>query len=538
MPYTVFARKYRPRTFDEVVGQEHVVRALRNAVEQDRVGHAYLFSGPRGTGKTTMARLLAKSINCVRGTSVTPCGTCELCTAIQAGTDTDVVEYDAASRRGVNDADALREGIQYAPLRARVKIVILDEVHMLSDHAFNALLKTLEEPPPHVRFIFATTEPQKVPDTIRSRCQHLEFRRMSSAQIVERLTHIATQEKLQVPPPALRAVALQAQGSLRDAESMLDQLVAFSPDGVQEEDVRTLLGSAPEAWVFRLVDRIGESALADVLPMVQEIYLQGADPATLLDQCIEHHRRLLLLKATGRADAAEELLPDLRRQAERQTPQGLLYALQILLEARRRLSGDADPQLVLELAFAKLAISADLPSLTELIDRSEGGGPAPAPPVPPTLKGGPPPPPAAPPVKGGTTAPSGWAAPRSSRQPPPPAPPPPPQDYRPTDLQTFVERWPSIAESLKADHPAAAALLAQAHPLAVDGGRAWLLVRAEAAPEGSPAREAVDRALAAALGHPVGAEYHRAGSPVEAPPKGHAVHPLIGSIFSGARVVE
>jgi DNA polymerase-3 subunit gamma/tau len=517
MTYTVFARKYRPRTFDEVVGQEHVVRTLKNAIERGRVGHAYLFSGPRGTGKTTLARILAKSLNCAAGPTVAPCGRCELCLSIQAGADADVVEIDAASRRLVEDAEKLREGIQYAPLRARSKIVILDEIHMLSDHAFNALLKTFEEPPPRIQFILATTDPQKVPETIRSRCQHFAFRRLAPAQIADALGRIVAAEGLQIPPAVLRTLALQAQGSLRDAESMLDQLAAFRPEGVTEEDLRGLLGAAPEAWILKLTDRVGEAALGDVLAMVEECYLGGADPATLLDQAIDHYRRLLHLKATGRTDAPEEAAAALKRQVEKLTPQAMLYAIQVLLESRRRLSGDADERLILELAFAKLALSADLPALAELVERAAEAGPRPAPP--PLV----PRPPTAAPARP-------WAPPKAAA-PLPEAPNPPPvpaEGYSPADLGTAVERWPSIVQSVGAD------ALAGSAPIALDGDELTVLLR-PGADAASLAEAAVVRAIGQAAAKAVGRPLRLQFGAADATPS--VVPPAVQMVFPDARVI-
>src|ERR1051326_5667397 len=242
--YTVFARRYRPVAFEEVVGQEHVWTALRNAITGNRVAHAYLFNGPRGVGKTTMARLLARALNCAKGPTETPCGTCELCCAVHEGADADVIEMDAASNRSVEDARDLREGIRYAPLRARSKIYIIDEAHMLTREAFNTLLKTLEEPPPHVKFIFATTEVHKLPDTIVSRCQRFDFRRITTADIVRRLRQVVDGEKLKVDEALLAAVARSSHGGMRDAESLLDQLISFKAKGLSEEDVAAVIGEA------------------------------------------------------------------------------------------------------------------------------------------------------------------------------------------------------------------------------------------------------------------------------------------------------
>jgi len=225
--YEVFARKYRPQTFDDIIGQNHVTRTLKNAVEQNRLAHAYLFVGPRGTGKTSTARILAKALNCIHGPTVTPCGKCDNCREIAGGNSLDVIELDAASNRGIDDVRELRDNVRYAPAKGRFKIYIIDEVHMLTKEAANALLKTLEEPPKHVIFCLATTEPEKLPITILSRCQRFDLHRIATNLIAQQLQLIATKEKLTLEAAAAHAIARGAEGGMRDAESMLDQLVAF-----------------------------------------------------------------------------------------------------------------------------------------------------------------------------------------------------------------------------------------------------------------------------------------------------------------------
>src|SRR5437016_3203218 len=247
--YEVFARKYRPQTFDDLVGQPHVSRTLKNAVAQNRLAHAYLFVGPRGTGKTSTARILSKALNCIHSPTVTPCGICDNCREIAAGNSLDVLEIDGASNNGVEQVRELRENVRYAPAKSRYKIYIIDEVHMLTTAAFNALLKTLEEPPPHVKFIFATTEPQKVLPTIVSRCQRFDLHRIPAKLIAEHLQFIAKKEKITLEPAAGHAIARGAEGGLRDAESMLDQLVAFCGDKISENDVLNVFGFTSEQTV-------------------------------------------------------------------------------------------------------------------------------------------------------------------------------------------------------------------------------------------------------------------------------------------------
>jgi len=256
MDYQVSARKYRPSMFDDVIGQPHVVQMLVNAITAKRIAHAFLFSGTRGVGKTTVARLLAKALNCERGPTSTPCGKCPNCLEIAQGISVDVIEIDGASNTGVDDVRELRENVKFAPFRGHYRIYIIDEVHMLSNSAFNALLKTLEEPPPHVVFIFATTEIHKIPPTILSRCQHYSFRRISRAEIIQRLRYVAAQEGIGVEDRSLASLARASEGSMRDALSLLDQAVAFGGKTVRQSDLETLLGSVPQEHIRAMISAI------------------------------------------------------------------------------------------------------------------------------------------------------------------------------------------------------------------------------------------------------------------------------------------
>src|SRR5438046_1748034 len=281
MSYEVFARKYRPQTFDDLVGQAHVSRTLKNAVAQNRLAHAYLFVGPRGIGKTSTARILAKSLNCIKGPTVTPCGECDNCREIAGGNSLDVIEIDGASNRGIDDVRELRDNVRYAPAKGRYKIYIIDEVHMLTKEAFNALLKTLEEPPPHVKFIFATTEVDKVPITILSRCQRFDFAGIALPRIVERLHAIVEKEGMKADDSALELVARRAGGSMRDAQSLLDQLLAFGGDRLSADQVHRLLGTAPDDVIAGLVAAVLAKDAKQALALLDAGLGRGLQPGEL-----------------------------------------------------------------------------------------------------------------------------------------------------------------------------------------------------------------------------------------------------------------
>jgi len=308
--YEVFARKYRPQTFDDLIGQPHVSRTLKNAVAQNRLAHAYLFVGPRGTGKTSTARILSKALNCIHGPTVTPCGVCDNCREIAAGNSLDVLEIDGASNNGVEQVRELRHNARYAPAKSRFKIYIIDEVHMLTSAAFNALLKTLEEPPPHVKFIFATTEPQKVLPTILSRCQRFDLHRIASNLIAQHLQFIAEKEKITLTPAAAHAIARGAEGGMRDAESMLDQLVAFCGEKVAEEDVLNVFGFTSEQVVADFVGRILRAETPAALELLHDQCDAGKDMMKLMSDTMAYLRDLLVFKVKPEAlpaDTIEEI---------------------------------------------------------------------------------------------------------------------------------------------------------------------------------------------------------------------------------------
>src|SRR5246500_3067192 len=304
MSYEVFARKYRPQTFDDLVGQAHVSRTLKNAVTQNRLAHAYLFVGPRGIGKTSTARILAKALNCVKGPTVTPDNTCDNCKEIAAGNSLDVLEIDGASNNGVEQVRELRDNVRYAPSKSRFKIYIIDEVHMLTAAAFNALLKTLEEPPPHVKFIFATTEPQKVLPTIVSRCQRFDLHRIPAKLIADHLQFIAKKEKIRLESAAAHAIARGAEGGLRDAESMLDQLVAFCGEKISESDVLNVFGFTSEQTVVDLMRHILRAETPEAIDLLHQQSDSGKDMMRLMSDLIAYLRDLLVFKA--KPDALKE----------------------------------------------------------------------------------------------------------------------------------------------------------------------------------------------------------------------------------------
>jgi DNA polymerase-3 subunit gamma/tau len=317
--YEVFARKYRPQTFDDIIGQTHVTRTLKNAVEQNRLAHAYLFVGPRGTGKTSTARILAKALNCVKGPTVTPCGKCDNCREIAAGNSLDVIELDAASNRGIDDVRELRDNVRYAPAKSRFKIYIIDEVHMLTKEAANALLKTLEEPPKHVIFCLATTEPEKLPITILSRCQRFDLHRIATNLIAQQLQTIAVKEKLTLEPAAAHAIARGAEGGMRDAESMLDQLVAFCGEKITEPDVLSVFGFTSQHMVIDFVGRILRGETADALALLHEQSEAGKDMMKLMSDTIAYLRDLLVFKVKPDA-LSDEASAEMRAAFNEQGP--------------------------------------------------------------------------------------------------------------------------------------------------------------------------------------------------------------------------
>jgi DNA polymerase-3 subunit gamma/tau len=351
-------RKYRPQGFGDVVGQEAVVRTLKNAIAADQVRQAYLFAGPRGTGKTSMARILAKSLNCAQGPTPDPDGTCHACVAIAAGSSLDVIEMDAASQRGIDDIREIRDRVVLQPVEGRYKIYILDEAHQLTDAAWNALLKLIEEPPPHLVFVFCTTDLSKVLPTVRSRCQTFVFQRPRLQDLVTVLTRVAEGEQIDAPPQALSLVARAARGSFRDATSTLDQLSSATEGKVTVQAVLQLLGTVEEEALFRLCDLVIDRDTAGALTFVEELSEQGNDLGRLVSELIEHLRHLLLVQHMGEVPESlpvtEEARERLRSQANQLGEPTVIRLIDLLAVAVDDMRQGGDPRLPLELALVKV----------------------------------------------------------------------------------------------------------------------------------------------------------------------------------------
>lgn len=382
MSYTVLARKYRPQAFEEMTGQEHVVRTIENAIKLDRVAHAYLFSGPRGVGKTTAARLLARALNCEKGPTATPCGVCKQCTEIRDGTSVDVAEIDGASNNGVENVREIRENAKYLPQSARSKIYIIDEVHMLSQAAFNALLKTLEEPPPHVKFIFATTEPHKLPDTILSRCQRHNFRRISTVAMLKRLQEIAALEKVNISGSALSLIVRQSEGGMRDALSLLDQVISACGVSPADADVAEALGAIDRTVIHSFAVALVKRDAKTLLANVEEVWTRGVDLRRVAEELAQHLRNVFVAKATGQApeDLAEsdkESVVALAREADAAQVARLF---DVVHGSAWEISRAPQPKLALEMTLLKglyLAPAGNLPDLIARVEKLTGGAGSP-----------------------------------------------------------------------------------------------------------------------------------------------------------------
>ncbi|MDK2784515.1 MAG: polymerase subunit gamma/tau [Bacillota bacterium] len=366
MTYRALYRAWRPQTFDEVMGQEHVSRTLKNAIATDRLAHAYLFCGPRGTGKTSMAKILAKALNCEHGPTPEPCDRCSLCRRIREGYCLDVLEMDAASNRGIDEIRSLRDQVNLAPTEARYKVYIIDEVHMLTAEAFNAFLKTLEEPPPRVVFILATTEPERIPATILSRCQRFDFRRLTPEIIAQRLGQVAGAEGLTVEPRSLALIARAAEGSLRDALGLLDQCISFSGKTIRHADVLELLGAPPGEVLTAIVAALGERNAGRALELLDTLRAQGKDPRLILKDLILWLRNLMLLKVCREPgpllSLSSEEVAELKEAAAHWSAPRVMAALKELSEEEGALRWTAQPWIVLETALAGLCLGEEGPA--------------------------------------------------------------------------------------------------------------------------------------------------------------------------------
>ena len=372
MSYLVFARKYRPQTFDEVVQQTHVTRTLANAIAADRLAHAILFSGPRGTGKTTVARILAKAMNCVKGPTAEPCNRCQSCLEITNGNAADVFEIDGASNNSVDQVRELRENLKYMPVHSRYKIYIIDEVHMLSLAAFNALLKTLEEPPEHILFMFATTEAHKIPITILSRCQRHDLRRIDGRAIAAHMRRICEAEKVQIDEPSLALIAQEAGGSMRDGLSLLDHVLACAQGPVTPDLIGELLGLVDRKHLFDISEAVLRADLHKVLAAVDAVWKQGYEIKRFYADLVAHFHHLAMVKITSGAgaplDLPEQEIECLRAQAESVPPTFLLQCLDALFQAEPAIKMSSQPKLALEMVFLKLFRTSPALPIQTLID--------------------------------------------------------------------------------------------------------------------------------------------------------------------------
>jgi DNA polymerase-3 subunit gamma/tau len=466
MPVQALYRKWRPQTFEEVVGQQHVVRTLRNALTSDRIHHAYLFTGPRGTGKTTMARLLAKAVNCLAPDDQRPCNQCAICQAVNERRLLDLIEIDAASNTGVDDVRELRERVGFRPNEARYKVYVIDEVHMLSNAAFNALLKTLEEPPPHAIFVLATTEPHKIPATVLSRCQRFDFRRISVSDIVVRLEWLTQQEDIQADREALTLIARQATGSMRDAESLLDQLASYDGKGITVADVRAALGAGTSETVLQVTDALAKGDVAQGLGAINTAVDEGADPRQFARQMVEHLRALLLVRLESGVippHVSDDVRPRLKEQAHSFSPRALARAVRLFNQAAAEAKGGWQPQLPLEMAFVEAALPPE----------SEGAGPRTPPTQDTTRSSSPAHRAASPPAKTRSTpirpAPPAPPQPSNTIQEPGPAYSNPPSGDGSLSPENLRIQWPEFLNALRPRNLSLEALMRSCEPVAVEG---------------------------------------------------------------------
>lgn len=375
MTYIAFARKYRPQVFDDIIGQSHVTTTLKNAISQDRVAHAYLFAGPRGVGKTTAARILAKALNCEKGPSPKPCNACSSCKDITQGSSLDILEIDGASNRGIDEIRNLRDNVKFAPTRGRFKVYIIDEVHMLTSEAFNALLKTLEEPPKHVKFIFATTQAHKVPATILSRCQRFDFRRLAAKDIAESLKAIVKEEGVRIDDEALALIAKYSDGGMRDAQVMLDQMSSFTKGKVGIKDVTKILGVVEDEALFSLSEALKDKDAAKALGTLDTLVNEGKDVIQVSLGLIEHFRNMAITRIAPQADNLIEAGPDkierYRAAAQAFTIEDILYIVYTLSNAIDLIKKSTLARAPLEAALIKLTLNHSMVPISDIIKRVE-----------------------------------------------------------------------------------------------------------------------------------------------------------------------
>ncbi len=492
MSYQVLARTHRPTTFDQVIGQESISRTLVGAITEDRVAHAYLFCGSRGVGKTSMARIFARALNCAEGPTATPCDACDACTSIASGRDVDFIEVDGASNRGIDEIRNIRDNVRYKPAHARFKIYLIDEVHMLTGPAFNALLKTLEEPPAHVKFFFATTEPYDVPGTIRSRCQRFDFRRIPPVTIAAHLDRVAQDVGIEVAPEALTELARSARGSMRDALVRLDQVRAFTGGMVGAEDVHQVLGTIPLTALTDWAKALAAGDVPGLFERIGSLYEAGADLEAFLVQWIEFLRDLLVVKSCG---VKEELLavalgePELAQLAQPFSFGALTGMVGMFLETSTRLRKSSLPRVLLEVAFVRAALwdewipASAVAAALEGKPPSDSAGAAPfrrrepvvtAPQPTPAVE-------APAPIARATVAPEAANKPAPQSKPvtkpvtkplaeTPPAPEAPAPQTGPLEQEHLSRSWSQIVTLLNETLPAFAPILRKGQPTVADGG--------------------------------------------------------------------